>query len=61
MIGVAFDNAMIGVYNVPLGVQDKLPIPSVSKTYPMAPPSILIFATLPNCSFSPLSCELLPE
>ena len=48
MIGVAFDNAMIGVYNVPFGVQERFPVPSVSNTYPIAPPLIFKYSTLPK-------------
>ena len=41
-------NPFIIVYNEFLGAHSKLPNPSVSSTYPMAPPVIEIFDTLPN-------------
>ena len=47
-IGVALDNLIIFADSVPFDVQAKLPNPSVSRIYPMAPPPIFTFDTLPK-------------
>ena len=46
--GLAFVTALMYAVIVDFGVQAKLPTPSVSNTYPIAPPPILRVATSPK-------------
>jgi len=58
--GLALDMANIFAITVVLGLQDKVPEPSVVNTYPIAPPPILTLLTLPKCTGIPVYSDVLP-